>query len=257
MKRVLVLLVAAGLGCLCGTQDQATTTTTIMETTSTTLETTTSSTSTTLEAAPPTSSTLPDLPECQMLGATFWRALCYDDAAYSLGEPGLCRTVFCKAKFGGAGVCGSLDLQTNDWVAYQRIACEGWANGSFSDCRFSLNRNGCIRWYALIANNFTLCDSAEATVRDNCAWEFAYWRGNASHCDRYNTNAKLYECRSYFFDMLSTDRKDPEFCRDIMIPKLAGDCRETANWTGPEEKHPLFGAFRQLTGWDDIKTAKL
>jgi hypothetical protein len=248
MKGYALLLVVAALGCLCGGgQKQETTSTTSLETTYTT----TTQYTTTLTQSPTTSSTattLPVLQECDDLKATFWKALCLDDAAYRTSDERLCHTIYCKARFEGFEVCDDLYIDNPGWRSFQQRACEAWANKTIYGCRGILDSSSCIRWYTLLANNFTYCDSIESRGGENCAWDFAYWRGNMSVCDKFKTVGNIYACEANYYMMLAQDSADPNLCKAIRVPRVAGECRDAANWTGPQEKHPLYGARMQLLG---------
>jgi hypothetical protein len=247
MRTIALLAVMLALGCVSQTQEATTTTATVATTTSSTSTTATTATTTTETSATTTSSTLPAISGCDELNATFWRALCYDDGAYAENDPQLCRTVYCKARFEGESVCGTVDLNMSDWTHIRMKACEAWADRTPFKCREVMKSGDCIRWYAMLEGNMTLCEGAE-NMQGDCAAEFAYWRGDIGACGKYKTPLRIGACESNYWRMAALDNGDPGFCAGITAPRLTGECRDVANWTGRPEKHPLFGLKEQLIG---------
>jgi hypothetical protein len=246
-----LLSIVAVLGCLSFQKEAPTTTTTSEPTatapTSTTESTTASTTTTTTTAAVSAkAATLANGTGCERLGSGFWGALCFDDMAYATSDPSLCHTVYCKARFEGKTVCEGINLNSTDWKSYKLKACEAWAQKTPSICREQLKSGDCIRWYGILANNYTLCVGGQTDVKDNCAWEFAQWRGNLSVCDKYKTRGNRLDCEANYYMMQAMENNDQSYCAGIGIPKTAQECKQAANWTGRPEKHPLYGLLQQI-----------
>jgi len=248
---VALLSIVAVLGCVSFSQEAPTTTTTSVTdtttSTSTTESTTTSTTATSTTAAVSAkAATLTNDTGCESLGSGFWGALCFDDMAYAASDLALCLTVYCRARFVGNATCANLDLNSTDWKTYKLKACEAWAQKTPSKCREILKSGDCVRWYGILANNYTLCEGGQSNVRDNCAWEFAQWRGNLSVCGRYKTRGNRLDCEANYYRMQAMENNDPSYCVGIGIPKTLQECKQVANWTGNPQKHPLYGLLQQI-----------
>jgi hypothetical protein len=244
MRHLLLALAVLSLGCI-GAQEngpaaEATTTTQAISTTTTTTSTTvTSTTETTLPPALP-----PE--ECAAQNASFWRALCLDGAAYAQGDARLCGTVFCAARFEGPGLCGNITLNSTDWVAYKRNACVAWAQRQPYLCDESLRSGECIRWYALLDNDPELCESTAHNILVDCPGDFAYWRGNMSACNARRTLAVRSECQNRYWEMVAVDNMNASLCAPIKLPHAENACMVRAGYSGPPEKHPLYGLRTQI-----------
>ncbi|MFH1055244.1 MAG: hypothetical protein V1744_04020 [Candidatus Altiarchaeota archaeon] len=238
MRRLILLLIVAVLGCI--SADEGAITTTTMDTTIST----STSTSTTIQTIKP----LPALAVCDSMNASFWQAICYDDAAYGTGDIRYCRTFYCRAKFNGADECARVDSDATDWFAYKRRACEAWAAGVFYACEGVMRSEDCIRWYALLGNNMTLCIKAQNSPGEDCAAEFAYWRGNINVCATYKTVTNRVDCEARYYIMAAADGREAQYCDSIMNPMERNRCRELADYAGDPRKHPLYGVDKELLG---------
>ncbi len=236
MKNAAVVLTVILLGCI----GQTTTTPTTVTTSSTITTSTSSSTSSTT-----TSTSLAPLPECDSLNASFWRALCHDDHAYEVDDIRYCGTVYCLAKFNGYGVCENLMLDSTDWVTRKLKACEAWAAGTPFRCDHIMYSGACIRWYALLQNNLTLCMGAENNPGDDCLLEFAFWRGSPEVCMEYNTLLNRRECMNEVYRMMAYDNRNPIYCNGMIAGRTRNDCIQTAE-AEITEGHPLYGVDAQL-----------
>jgi len=245
MRLILALaMVAACLGCIYGAPDGAGPTTTSLPI---------RAASTVAAPAHDTTTTFADhdappgaLASCDGLNATFWRALCYDEAAYGKNDSRLCRTVYCKARLEGASVCDSVKTNSSRWRGYMLRACEAWAANSPHRCDRTLGSGDCIRWYAMLAGNYTLCLGAENNPWDDCTAEFAFWRGNTTGCYTHNTAERVRSCLAEYAMMEAADSGDVGYCEAIVSPKLSGQCRELAGYAVHLEDHPLYGIREQL-----------
>jgi hypothetical protein len=246
MRGAALLLVIIALGCIgAQTPPEPTTITTSPTATTSTITSTTTSTATS-STSTTTTTTVPRLPDCDKLTARFWRAICYDNKAYERKDPSLCRTIYCRARLLDPQACDDVQNNATDWEAYKKRACEAWAARSAYLCRGIMKSGDCSRWYMMLEGNYSLCQFAQNTVRDDCSAEFAYWRGDMDSCHTYNTVGKRLECESNYYMMVALDNGDPWYCNGIRVPKILGECRLQANWTGPAEKHPLYGLKEQL-----------
>ena len=184
--------------------------------------------------------------ECSSLNASFWRSLCRDKWAYITHDETLCGTVYCTAYFEGPGACQEAHLDSADWRGYKLMACEAWAGGTPYKCDSIMKTGECMRWYAMLQGNLTLCQAADRNRRQDCASDFAYWRGDWSYCGEYKTVENRLACEAAYHTMAATDRADPGYCAPIRLAKLHGDCLEAAGYSGRPEGHPLYGVDRQI-----------
>jgi len=240
MKHLTILALALALGCI-GGQNETTTTTAATNPTTTSIATTSTETAGTTTTAQPVTPA-----ECDSLNATFWRALCYDGRAYETQDPGLCRTVYCKARLLGAGYCGEIRSDAEDWIGYKRTACEAWANRRPFMCDGIMKSGDCLRWYALLGNDIAFCQKAENTALDDCLAEFSFWRGNQSLCRNYKTNERILPCEAEYYLMEAVDTSDDGYCAGIKVPKTISDCHQLTKTLRTDKKHPLYGLEKQL-----------
>lgn len=183
---------------------------------------------------------------CAGLNASFWRSLCRDRWAYITHDESLCGTVYCTAYFQGPGACQETGLNSTDWRGYKMRACEAWAAGTPYKCDTVMKSGECIRWYAILQGNLTLCQTADRNGREACASDMAYWRGDRSYCMDYKTAENRLACEAAYHTMAATDRSDPGYCAPIRLVKPHSDCLKAAGYSGRPEGHPLYGIDRQI-----------
>ena len=215
-------------------------------TTSTVATTSTLESTTTSSTAETTTTTQAAVAACDALNASFWRALCYDDEAYLSGETRYCRTVYCLARFSGAGECDGVRSDDLEWFAYKKTACLAWAGKSPFICDPIMKSGDCIRWYALLQVNMSLCVRAQNNPGDDCAREFATWRGDLDACNVYRTMESRSKCQDEYYRMMAVDNQKKSYCDSIMNPNRREDCRQNSKFAGDPNKHPLYGVDKQL-----------
>jgi|GEM_PF-5634924 len=164
-----------------------------------------------------------DTASCDIKGVSFWRALCYDELAYMLSDVSLCRTVYCRARFLGEKVCDGVEDDSMQWRQYRKTACKGWVQRSPFVCDHIVKSEDCIKWYSVLAGDFVLCGRADRGD-NNCAWLFAYWRGEDERCWEERTLANRKFCQSMYHKMSAMDKALESECRKVQGANHRQEC---------------------------------
>jgi hypothetical protein len=172
--------------------------------------------------------------------------VCKDKHAIENVDAGLCGTIYCLARFNGTGVCDQNAWMSPEWNGYRKRACEALALGTHFHCDKIPMSEKCIQWYALMQDNITLCKMAGHNPGDDCAGDFAFWRGDSSYCMAHNTLGGKTLCESRYYMMAAIDERDEALCGKIKTKKELVDCRRFVHMSPAEKEYPLFEVENQL-----------
>ena len=176
------------------------------------LYTLTTTSSTLLAFMTTTSSTIAALPaeeyaRCKDMDdeVRWWSIRCYDDIAIAESNPIKCRSARCLAYLGA----NSTRCKKDD----QRV-CDALKMGDYKLCNEGGRPRDCILSYSELVGDIRLCQRHEVT-EGYCASQWAYLRGDTSHCERLGDAVLRGNCMAESYHALAVERVDESFCDSI------------------------------------------